>query len=159
MLNIIIIIIIMYDYTSNNWNHWNSDKSLEAIPGKHAIDSLQMTAIFGKSHTIQKLLQSETRSLSGGDHHWFKRNTREIQACYKRQRWRRPQQQQQQQQQQQRSSSSSSSSKPVVIGVTGTISKSLRQDQNNIPGKHEIKELKKKTAILGTAHTLRRVLK
>jgi len=40
---------------------------------------------------------------------------------------------------------------PVIIGVTGTISKSLRQYLNNIPGKHEIKEIKK-TAILGTAH-------
>jgi hypothetical protein len=32
---------------------------------------------------------------------------------------------------------------PVIIGVTGTISKSLRQYLNNIPGKHEIKELQK----------------
>ena len=47
---------------------------------------------------------------------------------------------------------------PVTIGVTGTISKSLRQYLSNIPGKHEIKELQKKTAILGTAHILRKVL-
>ena len=40
---------------------------------------------------------------------------------------------------------------PVIIGVTGTISKSLRQYLSNIPGKHKIKELQK-TAILGTAH-------
>ena len=33
---------------------------------------------------------------------------------------------------------------PVIIGVTGTISKSLRHYLSNIPGKHEIKELKKK---------------
>jgi hypothetical protein len=33
--------------------------------------------------------------------------------------------------------------KPVIIGVTGTISKSLRQYLSNIPGKHEIKELQK----------------
>ena len=47
---------------------------------------------------------------------------------------------------------------PVIIGATGTISKSLRQYLSNIPGKHEIKELQKKTAILGTAHILRKVL-
>ena len=46
---------------------------------------------------------------------------------------------------------------PVIIGVTGTITKSLRQYLSNIPGKHEIKELQK-TAILGTAHILRKVL-
>jgi hypothetical protein len=43
---------------------------------------------------------------------------------------------------------------PVTIGVTGAISKSLGQYLSNIPGKHEIKTLQK-TAILGTAHTLR----
>ena len=32
---------------------------------------------------------------------------------------------------------------PVIIRATGTISKSLRQYLSNIPGKHEIKELKK----------------
>ena len=57
---IIIIIIIVYDFTGNNRNHRNSDKSLEAIPGKHAIDSLQKTAVLGTSHVIQKILQSET---------------------------------------------------------------------------------------------------
>jgi len=46
---------------------------------------------------------------------------------------------------------------PVIIEVTGTISKSLRQYLNNIAGKHEIKELQK-TAILGTAHILWKVL-
>ena len=30
---------------------------------------------------------------------------------------------------------------PVIIGMTGTITKSLRQYLNNIPGKHEIKAL------------------
>ena len=39
---------------------------------------------------------------------------------------------------------------PVIMGATGTISKSFR--------KHEIKELQK-TAILGTAFILRKVLK
>jgi hypothetical protein len=40
---------------------------------------------------------------------------------------------------------------PVTIAATGNISKSLRQYLSNIPGKHEIKELRK-TATLGTAH-------
>jgi len=42
---------------------------------------------------------------------------------------------------------------PIITGATGTISESLRQYLSNIPGKHDIKELLKKTAILGTAHT------
>jgi len=45
----------------------------------------------------------------------------------------------------------------VIPVTTGTISKSLRQCLNNVPGKHEIKELNK-TATLGTAHILRKVL-
>jgi hypothetical protein len=46
---------------------------------------------------------------------------------------------------------------PVIIGSMVTISKSLRKYMNNIPGNHEVKELQK-TAILGTAHILRKVL-
>jgi hypothetical protein len=46
---------------------------------------------------------------------------------------------------------------PVIIGATGTVSKSFRKYVNNIPGNHEVKELQK-TAILGTAHILRKVL-
>ena len=46
---------------------------------------------------------------------------------------------------------------PVIIGATGTISKSFRKYVSNIPGKHEVKELQK-TAILGTAHILWKVL-
>jgi hypothetical protein len=46
---------------------------------------------------------------------------------------------------------------PVVIGATGTISKSFRKYLSSITGKHDIKELQK-TAILGTAHILRKVL-
>jgi hypothetical protein len=45
----------------------------------------------------------------------------------------------------------------VIIGVTGTISKSLRKYVSAIPGNHEVKELQN-TAILGTAHILRKVL-
>ena len=46
---------------------------------------------------------------------------------------------------------------PVIIGGTGTISKSFRKYVRNIPGNHEVKELQK-TAILGTAHILGKVL-
>jgi hypothetical protein len=45
---------------------------------------------------------------------------------------------------------------PVIIGASGTISKSFRKYMSNIPGNHEIKELQK-TAILGTAYILRKV--
>jgi hypothetical protein len=46
---------------------------------------------------------------------------------------------------------------PVIIGATGTVSKSFRKYLSSIPGKHNIKELQK-MAILGTAHILREVL-
>jgi hypothetical protein len=46
---------------------------------------------------------------------------------------------------------------PVIIGATGSISKTFRKYMSNIPGNHEVKELQK-TAILGTAHILRKVL-
>jgi hypothetical protein len=45
----------------------------------------------------------------------------------------------------------------VIIGATGTISKSFRKYVSNMPGNHEVQELQK-TAILGTAHILRKVL-
>jgi len=46
---------------------------------------------------------------------------------------------------------------PVIIGATGTISKSFKNYMSIIPGKHEVKE-PHKTAILGTAHIFRKVL-
>ena len=46
---------------------------------------------------------------------------------------------------------------PVITGATGTILNSFRKYASNIPGNHEVKELQK-TAILGTAHILRKVL-
>jgi hypothetical protein len=46
---------------------------------------------------------------------------------------------------------------PVIMGATGTISKSFAKYVSNIPGNYEVKELQK-TAILGTAHILRKVL-
>jgi hypothetical protein len=42
---------------------------------------------------------------------------------------------------------------PVIIGATGTISKSFRKYMSTIPGNHDIRELQK-TAILGNAHIL-----
>jgi hypothetical protein len=46
---------------------------------------------------------------------------------------------------------------PVIIGPTGTISKSFTKYVSSIAGNHEVKELQK-TAILGTAYILRKVL-
>jgi hypothetical protein len=46
---------------------------------------------------------------------------------------------------------------PVIIGATGTISKSFRKYVSSIPGNHEVRELQK-IAILGTAHILWKVL-
>jgi hypothetical protein len=46
---------------------------------------------------------------------------------------------------------------PVIIGTTGTISKPFRKYVSNVPGNHKVKELQK-TAILSTAHILRKVL-
>jgi hypothetical protein len=45
----------------------------------------------------------------------------------------------------------------VITGATGTISKSLRQYLSNIQGKHEIKELQKKSHIGHWAHTVESV--
>ena len=45
----------------------------------------------------------------------------------------------------------------VIIGATGTISKSFRKYVSDIPGNNDVKEIEK-TAILGTAHILRKVL-
>ena len=46
---------------------------------------------------------------------------------------------------------------PVIIGATGTISKTFRKYVSNITGNHEVNELQK-TVILDTAHILRKVL-
>jgi hypothetical protein len=46
---------------------------------------------------------------------------------------------------------------PVIIGATGTISKSFRKYVSSISENHEVKKLQK-TATLGTAHRLRKVL-
>jgi hypothetical protein len=46
---------------------------------------------------------------------------------------------------------------PIITGATGTISKSFRKYVSTIPGNQNFRELQK-TAILGTAHILRKVL-
>jgi hypothetical protein len=46
---------------------------------------------------------------------------------------------------------------PVIIGGTGTVTRSLRKNLEVIPGKHSIDSLQK-TAVLGTSHIIRKVL-
>ena len=46
---------------------------------------------------------------------------------------------------------------PVIIGATGTVTRSLRKGLEAVPGKHSIDSVQK-TATLGTAHTIRKVL-
>jgi len=46
---------------------------------------------------------------------------------------------------------------PVIVGATGTVTGSLRENLETVPGKHSIDSLQK-TAILGTAHIIRKVL-
>ena len=52
MLTIIIIVIIIIVTRSLR-------KNMEAVPGKHSIDSLQKTTLLGTSHIIRKVLQCE----------------------------------------------------------------------------------------------------
>jgi hypothetical protein len=35
-------------------------KNQETVPGKHSVDSLQITAVLGTSHTVREVLQSES---------------------------------------------------------------------------------------------------
>jgi hypothetical protein len=46
---------------------------------------------------------------------------------------------------------------PVKTGATGTIPKSFRKYMKNLSGSHPIKGIQQ-TAIMGTAHVLRKVL-
>jgi len=46
---------------------------------------------------------------------------------------------------------------PVIIGATGTASKSFTKYVSDLPGNHDVKELQK-TAILSTAYIIRKVL-
>ena len=46
---------------------------------------------------------------------------------------------------------------PVIIGATGIVTGSLKKNLEAVPGKHST-ELLQKTAILGTSHTIWKVL-
>ena len=46
---------------------------------------------------------------------------------------------------------------PVIMGVTGIVTRSLSKNLKAVPGKHSIDSLQK-TAILGTSHIIRKVL-
>jgi hypothetical protein len=46
---------------------------------------------------------------------------------------------------------------PVIIGATGIVTRSLRKNLEDIPGKHSIGSLQK-TALLGTSHIIWKVL-
>ena len=46
---------------------------------------------------------------------------------------------------------------PVTVGATGIVTRSLKKNLETVPGKHSIDSLQK-TAILGTSHTIRKVL-
>ena len=51
----------MYDYTNNNWSHWNSNEKLKekfgSCTGKTLDRFVTKTAILGTSHIIRKVLQ------------------------------------------------------------------------------------------------------
>jgi len=46
---------------------------------------------------------------------------------------------------------------PVIIGATGIVTRSLRKNLEDIPGKHSIASLQK-TVMLVTSHIIRKVL-
>ena len=46
---------------------------------------------------------------------------------------------------------------PVIIGATGIVTRSFKKNLEAVPVKHSIDSLQK-TAILGTSHTIRKVL-
>jgi len=46
---------------------------------------------------------------------------------------------------------------PIIIGATGIVTRSLRNNLEAVPGKHSIESLQK-TAVLGASHIIRKVL-
>ena len=58
-LRVIIIIIIIIIIGATGIVTRSLRKSLEILPGRHSIDSLQKTAILGTSHIIRKVLHCE----------------------------------------------------------------------------------------------------
>ena len=51
--------VVVHNSSSNNNNN-NNNNNMEAVLGKHSIDSLQKTTLLGTSHIIRKVLQCET---------------------------------------------------------------------------------------------------
>jgi hypothetical protein len=53
----------MYDYTGNNWSHWNSNEKLKetfgSCTGKTFDRFTKKTAVLGTSHIMWKVLQCE----------------------------------------------------------------------------------------------------
>jgi hypothetical protein len=53
----------MYDYTGNNWSHWNSNEKLKETFGSRTGKTFDRfttkTAVLGTSHIIRKVLQCE----------------------------------------------------------------------------------------------------
>jgi hypothetical protein len=53
----------MYDYTSNNWSHWNSNEKLNEKFGNFTRKTFDRfttkTAVLGTAHIIRKVLQRE----------------------------------------------------------------------------------------------------
>jgi hypothetical protein len=51
----------MYDYTSNNWSHWNSNEKLKEKFSRYTRNTFDrfttQTAVLGTSHIIRKVLQ------------------------------------------------------------------------------------------------------
>jgi len=63
----------MYDYTSNNWNHWNSNEKLKEKFGRYT------GKIFDRFTTKDNYtwnITHNTGNTAVGDHRWFKRSTR-----------------------------------------------------------------------------------
>jgi hypothetical protein len=53
----------MYNYTSNNWSHWNSNEKLKEKFGSYTRKTFDRfptkAAVLGTSHIIRKVLQCE----------------------------------------------------------------------------------------------------
>jgi hypothetical protein len=108
LYKIIIIIIII-------------NENLEAVSGKHLIDSLQKTAILGTSHIIRKVVQCEACSLSGRDHRWFKSSTRKKRSVTR--------------DDVNNNNNNNNNNIPIVIGATGIVTRSLKKNLEAVPGR------------------------
>ena len=71
----------MYNYTGNNWSHWNRNEKFKEKCGsctRKTFDrfTTKDSYTWNITHNTEKVLQCEAWSLSSGDHRWFKRSTR-----------------------------------------------------------------------------------